>query len=210
VDDIRQWLCANPVDCLYLLAEPEPETMRLAARNGFRFVDSRVTLESPIRAGSFTETPRIRPARAADISELRRIAGESHRDTRFYVDGNFSREACDELYRIWIEKAVNNPNGAAFVAVPDERPVGYISCSVTDSAGHIGLLAVDSACRGASLGSELVRQACAWMRSHGASSVKVPTQGANVPGLRLYEKCGFAISSVGLWYHRWAHDGPPE
>ena len=70
--------------------------MRLAARNGFRFVDARVTLKSPIRAESFTEVPRIRRVRAEDISELRRIAGESHHDTRFYVDGNFSRETCDE------------------------------------------------------------------------------------------------------------------
>jgi hypothetical protein len=44
----------------------------------------------------------LRTAVEEDLDELQEIASESHHDSRFYVDGNFSRSACDELYRIWI------------------------------------------------------------------------------------------------------------
>jgi ribosomal protein S18 acetylase RimI-like enzyme len=204
VAEMQYWLEIDPMDCIYFLAEPEPQTMRLAARCGFRFVDSRVTLEAPISDPLGTTSPRIRTALANDLAALRRIAGESHHNTRFYADGNFPRQACDELYRLWIEKAIHERNGTVFVALQEAQPAGYISCGVTNGQGQIGLLAVDSVCRGRSMGSELVREAIAWMGSHGAKTVKVSTQGLNVPSLRLYEKCGFSIASVELWYHLWA------
>jgi len=33
--------------------------------------------------------------------------------------------------------------------------------------------------------------------------VTVVTQGLNVPAQRLYQKSGFLVSSVYLWYHLW-------
>jgi dTDP-4-amino-4,6-dideoxy-D-galactose acyltransferase len=204
VAEMRYWLEIDPMDCIYFLAEPEPQTMRLAARSGFQFVDSRVTLETPIAGPFDMKSPRIRTAATDDIAILRRIAGESHHNTRFYSDGNFPRQACDELYRLWIEKAIHEPNGTVLVALQEAQPVGYISCGVTNGQGQIGLLAVDSLCRSRSLGSELVREAIAWMGSNGATSIMVATQGLNVSSLRLYEKCGFSIASVELWYHLWA------
>jgi hypothetical protein len=32
--------------------------------------------------------------------------------------------------------------------------------------------------------------------------LRVGTQGANVPSLRLYEKCGFSVRGTGLMLHR--------
>ena len=204
--DIDQWASSHSIDCLYFLAEPHPATMQLAAGVGFRFVDARTTLEAQLpRLGCAEETKSIRPATLDDIPDLRRIAGESHRDSRFYVDGNFPPAACDEMYRIWIERSCREPEfaGAVFVAEREHCPVGYISCRVAAEVGDIGLVAVDGKCRDLGLGARLVYQALFWFGAQGARRVTVVTQGSNVPAQRLYQKSGFLVSSVQLWHHRW-------
>ncbi|MGA9624552.1 MAG: GNAT family N-acetyltransferase [Bryobacteraceae bacterium] len=204
--DIDQWASSHSIDCLYFLAEPDPLTMRLAACMGFRFVDARVTFEAQLpRPASPEETRSIRLATLNDIPDLRRIAGESHRDSRFYVDGNFPPSACGEMYRVWIERSCREPGlaCAVFVAERERCPVGYISCRVATEVGHIGLVAVDGKCRNLGLGARLVCQALSWFGAQGVRRVAVVTQGSNVPAQRLYQKSGFLISSVQLWYHRW-------
>jgi dTDP-4-amino-4,6-dideoxy-D-galactose acyltransferase len=204
--DIDRWANSHSIDCLYFLAEPDPLTMRLAAGMGFRFVDARTTFEAQLpRPASSEETRSIRPATLDDIPDLRRIAGESHRDSRFYVDGNFPPAACDEMYRIWIERSCREPEfaGVVFVAERERCPVGYISCRVATETGDIGLVAVDGKCRGLGLGDQLVSQALSWFAAQGARRVTVVTQGLNVPAQRLYQKSGFLVSAVQLWYHLW-------
>jgi dTDP-4-amino-4,6-dideoxy-D-galactose acyltransferase len=204
VANIEAWLKSNPVNCLYFLAAPEAETLRLAAESGFRFVDARVTLEcnlskvTPAKSGT-----NVRSAVSDDLDELRRIASESHHDSRFYVDGNFPRAACDELYRIWITKGFENKHGAVFVAEQDGKAVGYNSIYESDGDGVISLIAIDSMYRGRSLATQLMNRSEAWFRQQNVERVTVPTQAANVPALRLYESRGFKIAKVEPWFHRW-------
>jgi dTDP-4-amino-4,6-dideoxy-D-galactose acyltransferase len=202
--EIEEWLLLNPVDCLYFLAEPEPETMRVASQHGFRFVDGRVTLEANARP---TETPSgvrlagVRLANDADLPELCRIAGTSHRNTRFYTDGGFAPEACDRLYQLWITNGLRD--GAVFVVDCPDGLAGYISISASDGVGHISLIAVDAASRRGGLASRLMQAASGWFLAKGVERIRVPTQIANVPALRLYEAHGFKVSAIQFWYHRW-------
>ena len=214
--DIDVWSRSRSVRCLYWLSDADPGGMRLASEAGFRFIDVRTTVQAAlppetgpdhaVHAGS------IRAAESRDLPELRKIAAESHRNTRFYCDGNFSRAACDEMYRIWIDRSCRESKFAdvVFVAEKDGRIAGYISCKLDAGIALIGLVAVDRSCRGIRLGESLVRQASLWARSRGARHIEAVTQGANVPALRLYQKSGFLVSLVQFWYHRWlspvAHD----
>jgi dTDP-4-amino-4,6-dideoxy-D-galactose acyltransferase len=204
VADINVWLNANAVDCLYFLAVPEAETMKLAAGAGFRFVDARVTLDYVLPKNPCSESSGcVRTAVSKDIPELQRIASESHHDSRFYVDGNFARPACDELFRIWITKGFENKEGVVFVAEQDNKPVGYNSIYTSESEGVISLIAIDSSYRGRGLATHLMNRAEAWFRQHNVERVTVPTQAANIPALRLYESRGFKIAKVEPWFHRW-------
>ena len=45
--------------------------------------------------------------------------------------------------------------------------------------------------------------ALAWFSESGVRDVQVVTQGRNRAALRLYQRCGFVIEAVELWYHRW-------
>jgi ribosomal protein S18 acetylase RimI-like enzyme len=165
----------------------------------------------------------VRPAAAADLPELRRIARVSHQDSRFYYDPHFDRGRCDELYAIWIEKSCGDPAGVVLVAevelasrsaaaapagraaaVPAGRVAGYVTAASTPGgAGQIGLFAVAAAAQGRGVGGQLITAALAWLAGRGADPVTVVTQGRNVRAQRIYQRFGMLTRSLEIWYHRW-------
>src|ERR1700751_124213 len=103
IADIDAWCSAHRIECLYFLADSTDRlTTRLAQENGFLLMDVRVTLSvgttKACGTGDGMAVGAIRRATEADIGALKAIARESHRDTRFYYDGNFSVQRCDEFY----------------------------------------------------------------------------------------------------------------
>lgn len=62
---------------------------------------------------------------------------------------------------------------------------------VGDEVGHITQLCVTPAAKGRGLGYELLRQAMATLRLHGAKRITLTVTGANSEAIRLYERCGF-------------------
>lgn len=63
---------------------------------------------------------------------------------------------------------------------------------VGDETGHITQLCVTPAARGRGLGYELLRQAVATLRMHGAKRISLTVTAGNTDAIRLYERCGFA------------------
>ncbi len=193
---IDAWCRQNVVDCLYYLAPASrPEPIAFAGQNGFRLLDIRLTL-----ACRFAAPPPASPAATA----LLRIARASHRNTRFFRDGNFPVELCEKLYERWIENSLADPE--AFVCVADiaGQAVGYCTGQrCADGTGQIGLLAVDAAQRRLGLGRQLVRRMLAWFREQQLTGAHVVTQGGCVGPQQLYQQCGFVTSAVELWYHKW-------
>jgi ribosomal protein S18 acetylase RimI-like enzyme len=201
--------CARErVECLYLLAASDhPPTVRLAEDAGFRLVDVRVTLARQAAPAQMAAPPPsglvIRPAAAADSTELLRLAEVSHFDTRFFTDERLAPRA-PALYARWLERALEDAAGTVFVADVDGRPGGYLSCSVNaEGEGNIGLVAVAGAARRRGVGSSLVSAALAWTAARGAARTTVVTQGRNVDAQALYQRAGFVTRSVELWLHKW-------
>jgi ribosomal protein S18 acetylase RimI-like enzyme len=62
---------------------------------------------------------------------------------------------------------------------------------VGDETGHITQLCVSPTARGRGLGYELLRQAVAALRMHGAKRISLTVTGANAEAIRLYARCGF-------------------
>ena len=212
IADIDAWCSAHRIECLYLLADStDRPTTRLVQENGFRFVDVRVTLD--VRStkdcvpGGTAAGVAVRRATEADIDALKAIARRNHRDTRFYYDGNFPVQRCDELYERWIEKSCRGWAENVLVAAKQGEIEGYISCHVrTAGIGQIGLVGVAEKGQGRGVGTELIANGLHWFSEQGMEVVSVVTQGRNVSAQRLYQKCGFATRSVELWFHRWCTD----
>jgi len=196
------------IDCLYLLADSnDAETLRSAAAAGFRMVDIRVTLSGNVPGAS--DEGSIRVAAAEDVPRLSRLAMQSHRDSRFYADGRFSTVRCDALFAAWIERSCTDRSFAdqVFVADVDGEPVGYVTCALKkEGLGEIGLIAVDQSHRSRGFGGALLRRAFGWFLAQGAFRVQVVTQGSNVKALRMYERAGFRVDTVQVWFHWWRLD----
>jgi dTDP-4-amino-4,6-dideoxy-D-galactose acyltransferase len=204
---VLSWCEENSIDCLYFLAEASDKTSAsLAEDNGFRFVDVRVAYERPLGQGNdFGErSANIRPCVAEDIPVLREIAGSSHYDSRFYFDSRFSKPACDALYETWIEKSCMGYADAVLVAEVEGRAAGYISLHLKEgNVGQIGLVGVRAGAQGQGLGKNLISESLRWFAGKGVERVVVVTQRRNLAAQRIYQKFGFTLASVEVWYHRW-------
>lgn len=201
---VDEWATANGVACVYFLADSTDAASGHAAEDsGFRLMDLRVELRRPT-AGDET-TGELRPAATSDADALRAIARASHGVTRFYADPHFPDDRCDDLYDTWITRSLEGWADGVLLAEVDCRPAGYVSCHLDQAAGtgSIGLIAVDETARGGGVGVTLSRGAVAWCRDRGAREMSVVTQGRNAAALRTFQRAGFLVDSVGLWFHKW-------
>jgi dTDP-4-amino-4,6-dideoxy-D-galactose acyltransferase len=200
---ILEWCVRERIDCLYLLvAADDSDTGRAAQDHGFRLVDIRTTLERPL-SSDLPAVSAVRPAREDDIPALMEIARTSHTDSRFFHDPGFSRQECERLYAVWIQKSCHGFADAVLVAEQESKPAGYITCHSSGGTAQIGLLAVADWARGRGVGRDLVLASLHEFSLRNAPCATVITQGRNVASQRLYQRSGFITRSVELWYHRW-------
>lgn len=206
---IAEWCNAQHIDCLYFLSNADDsESIRAAEQAGFHCVDIRLTFadESARRQAASLLQPEgvvLRDFIEDDLPSLQAIARISYRDTRFYADPHFEEARCDALYETWIEKSCHGRDDAVIVAEINRRPAGFITCSVHDGEGVIGLVGVAPTVRGRSVGRLLVEAAQGWFQSRDVARTLVVTQGRNIAAQRLYQRCGFLTHSAELWFHRW-------
>jgi dTDP-4-amino-4,6-dideoxy-D-galactose acyltransferase len=205
----EHWCHRERIDCLYFLAELDDfPTLTVAEEHDFRLVDVRATLEARLRDRTEAPAPGapslVRRFREEDIPALRELARVSHRDSRFYFDPRFPDELCGRLYETWIDKSCRGWADAVFVADLGTGPVGYATARrVSDTAGDLGLMAVDAQAQGRGLGRQLAAAVLDWGRRERLDTVHVVTQGRNCPAMRMYAHSGFLPRTLQLWYHRW-------
>jgi len=210
---VKDWVLAERIDCVYFLADStDAVTVRLAEESGFRLQDVRITLAltRPADPAPLTEIPTIRPARATDADAMRETARHAYVHSRFYNDPHFTEEQSASLYDVWLTRSINDRTYAelTYVGLVNDQPAGYITMHVNraQKQGTIGLVGVGETARGQALGQALAHQALAWFWDQGMESVQVTTQGRNIAGQRLYQRCGFLTQSLLLWYHWWPAD----
>lgn len=200
---------AQGIDCLYFLTDAgDVASVRAAEQAGFHCVDIRLTFvdEAARRRTAPSLAPEgvvLRNFVKTDLPALQTIARISYRDTRFYADPHFDPMRCDALYETWIEKSCHGRDDAVIVAEIDGQPAGFITCSVHDGEGVIGLVGVAPAARGRSVGRLLVEAAQGWFDARATTRALVVTQGRNIAAQRLYQRCGFLTHSAQIWFHRW-------
>jgi dTDP-4-amino-4,6-dideoxy-D-galactose acyltransferase len=209
--EIDRWSRSEAVTALYFLARPDdPGTIHTVENGGFRLVDIRVTFEYKFEPKSVprpnSDEPRTRAAKQEDLPALQAIARTAHSDTRFFNDPGFPASRAQALYAKWIELECKGRAQHVIVPVSDQdKALGYLSCHLDEASGvgQIGLVGIEQASRGKGLAKAAVAEALRWFNSRAAQRVGVVTQGKNVAAQRLYQRCGFLISDLQLWYHKW-------
>lgn len=190
---------------------PPPE---LLDRFGGALVDRKVTLTRPLdgappkREGSLIRLWPRGPAPDA----LVRLAVAAGERSRYRVDRHFPPALFESLYVRWAERSTRGEIADGVLVALDpagQQPLGLITVAAKSGVGHIGLVAVDGAVRGAGLGSALLAAAHAFMAARGCGAASVVTQGDNGPALRLYDRAGYRPAARTDVYHFWPA-GPLE
>lgn len=166
---------------------------------GFRVVDVSLVLDrSP---GSVPDRPSaalVRPATPEDAEALLDIAGSCFVYSRFHLDPRFPRLVADRVKREWVRSYVEGRRGEILtVAELDGKPAGFLAALRAECHGRtarvIDLIGVAKSAQGCGFGKALVQD---FITAAGppVELLRVGTQAANVPSMRLYEQCGFRLS----------------
>lgn len=216
MEQVLQWSSELSLDCLYFLVNTDdPETIRIAERNGFYFQSVRTVVERPLeRLEHVSLEPMhgltMRLSRSDDLALLRPVARHAYNWTRFSIDPCFPDDKCEEMYDIWLTKSVNHDMAdEVIVAEYEGEAVGYVTCRLakdSSAEGTFQLLGVNEEKRGLKIGQRVVVEAMYWLAKQGMTKVSLATQGHNVPVIRFYERLGFTTRSIQFWYHKWFTD----
>ena len=137
------------------------------------------------------------------------IAESSFDYSRFHLDPEIPNETANSIKREWIANYVSKKRGEELlVALLDGKPAGFLAILATESQGRrcrvIDLVAVNRQSRGRGIGNALVRSFI--QRYAGVCDLlRVGTQAANIPSVRLYERSGFLLEETIYVMH--AHVG---
>jgi ribosomal protein S18 acetylase RimI-like enzyme len=120
------------------------------------------------------------------------------------IEGELGTEVYRLLFPDWrsaqagaIEAVCRAPDNDVWVAVVEDRPVGFIAVKYVDEdavrAGEIEMVAVAPASQRTGVGAELIERAVAEIKAAGVHLVVIGTSGdpGHAPARALYEKLGF-------------------
>lgn len=168
------------------------------ARAGFRVVDVNVTLEwiSPGRISEAKEdsiiVQEILPLHYKAVLD---IAASSFVYSRFHLDPEVPNQIANTIKRAWVDNYIRKKRGEQLlVGLIRNEPVGFLAVLPATVNGEpcriIDLVGVHKTYQRRGIGRSLVAH---FIREYekGCSSLRVGTQAANIPSLRLYENLGF-------------------
>lgn len=208
---LEEWCSKARVEWIHvLISAGDLVSIRQLEAARYSLVDIRMTLRRAECATNTSGLPNgakalLRDHKSGDLEALVAIARTVHTDSRFFSDPRLPKALAAGLYEEWIRRSCSGVLAdSVVVAEVDGAPVGYATGLMNDAdCGAIGLVGVHHSVRGRGLGSALVYGVASKLASLGASEIEVVAQGRNVAALRLYQRLGFAIKSVELWYHQW-------
>jgi len=190
------------VVCRTAVGEGEP--LKAA---GFRKIEQLVTYARSLEdAPPVRSTWRIEQAGETDVEACRAIAALALRSDRFHADPRIDDRVASDLKAAWIENSIRGRADSVFLAVRAGSVAGFNAVNLRGTTAIIDLIAVSPAFHGKGAASALI--GAALERYSGTCvEMRVGTQAANLPALRLYEKLGFEeVGQAETWH--WHPSGP--
>ena len=171
---------------------------------GFRVVDVALTFDGVIKgiAGDRGDT---RFAEIQDREAVSRIAGNAFRYSRFHLDPLVPKHVADTIKSAWAVNYFEGKRGDGMVvAERDGAVVGFLQLLWTEPGCLVvDLIGLDSAWQGQGIGRDMLLHAALHGTGDGRvpAAMKVGTQAANTPSVRLYESLGFRLTSAQYVMH---------
>lgn len=97
--------------------------------------------------------------------------------------------------------------GAAFMAMADDRPAGWVhvyraTVLQTRPFAEIGGLVVSAPARHSGVGAALIAAAENWAKSQGLDEVRVRSRSTRTGAHRFYDRLGYVVEKTTLTFHR--------
>ena len=191
-------------DLLYVFVdEPSAEQLMLLQENNANLVDSKVVFHKFL--DSKRDHVMLSEFKSTDsLSQIVELAIQSGHKSRFKLDENFEEEKFEEMYKIWINKSVNDKSATKVFVYRDHKKLGgFVTVDISNSVGTIGLIAVDESLRGRGIGAKLVKQVESFLLQSNISELEVTTQLDNNGACEFYKQLGFKIKETTNIYHLW-------
>jgi ribosomal protein S18 acetylase RimI-like enzyme len=151
----------------------------------------------------------LRPFAEADRPAIHRITVACFEEVSLHAlaqskYGPFRGAAWQDRKLADVDGDLDESPAEAFVAVEDDRIVGFVTTRADEPTGigHILNLAVDPACQGRGLGAALIRHALDHFVQRGMTHAKIETLVGNAAGAHLYPKLGFEELARQIHYMR--------
>ena len=180
----------------------------------FYIVDVNVTLERWLTRLPDRSEPRsihVREIQPAEYEAVLGIAATCFVYSRFHLDPLIPNDLANAIKRQWINSYCHHQRGEQLlIAARDDRPIGFLAVLATMVQGKVArvidLIGVDKAHQGQGVGRDLV-EFFIHDSVDRANLVRVGTQAANIPSIRLYETCGFKLAETTYVLHAHVRQG---
>lgn len=182
-----------------LPTEQVGEVLELCA-SGLYVVDVNVTLARAPGHTGVRPAFEVAPLAGDDAEAVLEIAGTCFRYSRFHLDPAIPREVADRVKREWVASYVGGARGIELLVARDgSGPLGFLAVLGDDDARVIDLVGVAERAQRRGVASALVET---FARRHADAAVlRVGTQAANIPSLRLYAAHGYVVERTAYVLH---------
>jgi ribosomal protein S18 acetylase RimI-like enzyme len=157
---------------------------------------------------SAPSAPLIRRAAAADAPTLGRLGATLMRLHHSFDSARFMAAPAnaENGYAQFLTSQLEEPDVLVLVAEKEGRVVGYCYAALEprswkelrDAAGFIHDVIVDESCRGAGVGSALMKATMHWMKERRTRRVVLSTAQANPAAQRLFAQLGFRPTMIEM------------
>jgi len=196
----------NKYQLVYIFTSHIDEVMKYEViKAGGKLVDEKVTYSMNISGFVPDLTDKIYSCKGTKPDkDLEVLAIESGKYSRFRTDDRIPRKKFEELYLLWMKNSLNGTFASeVFTYMEDGKKLGMVSIDIRKGEGWIGIIAVNEAFRGRSIGKLLIHTVIQYCKENEVDILNVQTQMKNKVSCAFYEKNGFKIRNIEDVYHFW-------
>jgi len=191
---------------VYIFASHHDETIKKKIlMSGAKLTDEKVTYTMNVSEFNPILSENICSRIGSELNtEFESLAFEAGQYSRFRTDEQIPRKKFEELYSLWMKNSLNGTFAKEVFTWEEEgKKLGMVSLGIRNGEGWIGLIAVNEAYRGKSIGKHLIHSVIDWFRKNKIEILNVQTQLENKSSCAFYEKVGFNIKGIEDVYHLW-------
>ena len=196
---------------LFYLFNDEPLSIKkIEDKTGYivSYHEERVIyVHSPKNMAKDDDCIKINQWQVEDISSIYQLGLASGEYSRFILDNKIPRAVFEQLYKLWVEKSLNNMIADDIILFKQDLIEGILTVKYTNQVAKVGLVAVNKNSRGLGIGKKLLRSVENQAFKLNNRQIIIPTQRINKNACRFYTNSGYQELESSFIYHCWSPNG---